>query len=114
MAPINRSGAALLALGWLGSCAMVYEGKYDWDKGWRVGQVITYGSGMTLAQISASQCSQDASHAGAAGAVFAEVAYQSEGRWLRHRVVPIPQGMALKEGQAVYINVPSCALARRG
>ena len=66
--------AALLAVSWLGGCAMVYEGKYDWDQGWD----------------------------------YAEVAYQTEGRWLRHRVVPIPQGATIKEGQTVYINVRSC------
>ena len=105
--------ASLLALGWLGGCARVYEGKYDWDQGWRLGHVIRVGPGAALGATSMHDCRQNVSPADAP-TVYADVAYQSEGRWLRHRVVPVPQGMALKEGQAVYINVPSCALARRG
>jgi hypothetical protein len=114
VAALHRSGAVLFALAWLGGCALVYEGKYDWDEGWRVGRVITFGTDTSLARTSVNECGQHGSHPDMAGTVYAEVAYQSEGRWLRHRVVPVPQGIALKEGQTVYINVPSCALARRG
>ncbi|TMH30879.1 MAG: hypothetical protein E6H63_04655 [Betaproteobacteria bacterium] len=100
--------AALCALAWLCGCAMVYEGKYDWDQGWRVGRVIRFGPGMTVAQPAGDDCRQQASPADMARTSYAEVAYQTEGRWLRHRVVPIPQDMAIKEGQTVYINIGTC------
>jgi hypothetical protein len=100
--------AALFAAGGLAGCAMLYEGKYDWDQGWRVGRVITSGAGMSVAPTSAGDCRKAASPAEVARTVYAEVAYQSEGRWLRHRVVPIPQGVTLKDGQTVYLNVHSC------
>ena len=105
----NYRMAALFALGGLAGCALVYEGKYDWDQGWRVGRVITSGAGMTVSPTVADDCRKQASPADVARTVYAEVAYQSEGRWLRHRVVPIPQGEALEDGQTVYVNVHSCA-----
>ena len=100
--------AALVALGGLAGCAMVYEGKYDWDQGWRIGRVINSGAGMTVPQTTADDCRKEAPPADVARTVYAEVVYQSEGRWSRHRVVPIPEGVALKEGQTVYLNVNSC------
>src|SRR5438045_8004254 len=100
--------AAHLALGALAGCAMVYEGKYDWDQGWRIGRVITSGAGMTVPRTTADDCRKAASPAELARTVYAEVAYQSEGRWLRHRVVPTAEGVALKDGQTVYLNVHSC------
>ena len=105
--------AALCALGGLAGCALVYEGKYDWDQGWRVGHVITSGAGMTVPPTSADDCRKEASPAEVAHTVYAEVAYQSEGRWLRHRVVPVAQGAAIKDGQTVYLNVHSCGAVVR-
>jgi hypothetical protein len=104
----NYRIAALCALGWLAGCAMVYEGKYDWDQGWRVGRVIRLVNSTTLAPTASEDCRRQASPADVARTVYAEVAYQTEGRWLRHRVVPVPEGAAIKEGQTVYINVGSC------
>ena len=107
-AEAHRRIAALCALGFLAGCALVYEGKYDWDQGWRIGRVINAGAGMTVPQTTADDCRKDAAPADVARTVYAEVAYQSEGRWLRHRVVPIPEGVTLKDGQTVYLNIYSC------
>jgi hypothetical protein len=100
--------ATLIALGGLAGCALVYEGKYDWDEGWRIGRVIASGAGTTVPPTSADDCRKAASPADVARTEYAEVAYQSEGRWLRHRIVPVPQGVALTRGQTVYVNVNSC------
>lgn len=99
---------ALATLACLAGCAVVYEGKYDWDQGWRIGRVIRSVKGTTPAPTATADCRHDASPAELARGVYAEVAYQTEGRWLRHRVVPIPQGATIHEGQTVYINVLSC------
>ena len=100
--------AALCALGGLAGCAMVYEGKYDWDQGWRIGRVISSGAGTTVPSTGSDDCRHETSPTEVAQTVYAEVAYQSEGRWLRHRVVPIAQGAAVKDGQTVYLNIHSC------
>jgi hypothetical protein len=107
----NYRTVGVFALGWLAACAMVYEGKYNWDEGWRFGRVIRLGTGKALVQTPPEECRQEAASADAARTLYAEVAYQSEGRWLRQLVVPIPEGMALKEGQKVYLNLRSCAIA---
>lgn len=101
--------ASLLALGCLAACATVYEGKYDWDKGWRVGHVVRVGPGAALGATAVDDCRQDVLPSDAARTVYADVAYQSEGRWSRHRIVPIPQGMPVEVGQEVYLNVHSCS-----
>ena len=99
--------ATLWALVWLAGCATVYQGKYDWDEGWRVGRVIKFGAAAALGEAAMDDCRT--SPADAAPTAYADVAYQSEGRWPRHRVVPVPEGMAIKAGQTVYLNVHSCA-----
>lgn len=35
---------------------------------------------------------------------YADVRYPSEGRWIRHWIVPIAEGEVLEEGQVVYFN----------
>jgi hypothetical protein len=105
---VNAPKAALVALASLASCAMVYEGKYDWDQGWRAGRLIRFVNSTTLAPTANDDCRRQAAPADAARTTYAEVAYQTEGRWLRHRVVPIPEGLPLKEGQTVYLNVHDC------
>ena len=101
--------ASLLALGWLAGCAAVYDGKYDWDQGWRVGRVMNVGPGAALGATSIDDCRQGALPADVARTIYADVAYQSEGRWSRHRIVPIPESMPVQVGQAVYLNVHSCS-----
>jgi hypothetical protein len=63
---------------------------------------------MTVPRTSVDDCRRAASAADVAQTEYAEVAYQCEGRWLRHRVVPVPQGVELKQGETVYLNVHSC------
>src|SRR3954469_22904308 len=99
---------ALVALGWLAGCAMVYEGKYDWDEGWRVGRVLQFGPGMAMSTTTHDDCRVHAVPADVTRTVYAEVAYNNEGRWLRNRVAPVAEGMAIVQGQTVYINVRSC------
>ena len=106
---------ASLALSWLAGCATVYEGKYDWDAGWRMGRVINVGRGAALGATYIHDCRQAVSPGDVARTVYADVAYQSEGRWSRHRVVAVPEGMPVQVGQAVYLNVNACsALAAAG
>jgi len=103
--------ALLVALSCLAGCAVLYEGKYDWDQGWRVGRVIRVGPGESGIQKLRDDCRNDAQPADVARAVYAEVAYHNEGRWLRHRVVPVPEKVAIHEGDKVYVNVGTCSNA---
>jgi hypothetical protein len=107
MSKAAHSMAALVALESFVGCASVYDGKYDWDAGWRSARVIQLGPGTTVPATS-DDCRKDMAPADVARTVYAEVAYRSEGRWLRHRVVPIPEGVAVQDGETVYVNVASC------
>lgn len=90
------------------ACAMVYEGKYDWDEGWRVGQVVKIGTGIALRSISPGDCRKGATPVEVARTRYADVRYQSEGRWSRHRIVPLAEDQVLDEGQIVYFNASDC------
>lgn len=100
--------AGMLALASLGACAMRYEGKYDWDEGWRVGRVLQSGAGSALPPLPAGDCRKDATPAEVATTRYANVRYQSEARLVRHRIVPIPKDQPVAEGQLVYFNVADC------
>lgn len=107
-AETNRRIAALCALPCVAGCAVVYEGRYGWDEGWRIARVIRYVDATAAAPTASRDCRKEASSDQLARRQYAEVAYQTEGRWLRQRVVPIPPGATVKEGQTVYINVGTC------
>ncbi len=105
---MSHSIALLVALSSLAGCAVVYEGKYDWDQGWRVGRIIRLGPGASGIEMLRDDCRNDTLRADVARTVYAEVAYQNEGRWLRHRVVPVPENVRIHEGDKVYMNLGSC------
>jgi len=105
------SSALLVALSCLAGCAVLYEGKYDWDQGWRVGRIIRLGQGGSGIEMLRDDCRNDTLPADVARTVYAEVAYQNEGRWLRHRVVPVPENVHIREGDKVYVNLGSCSNA---
>ena len=104
----SHSIALLVALSCLTGCAVVYEGKYDWDQGWRVGRIIRLGQGGSGIEMLRDDCRNDTLPADVARTVYAEVAYQNEGRWLRHRVVPVPENVHIREGDKVYMNLGTC------
>jgi hypothetical protein len=104
----SHSIALLVALSCLAGCAVLYEGKYDWDQGWRVGRIIRLGPGASGIEMLRDDCRNDTLPADVARTVYAEVAYHNEGRWLRHRVVPVPENVPIHESDKVYVNLGSC------
>ena len=95
--------AALAATG----CAFVYEGKYDWQQGWREAQVVKTGNATALGERQFSDCRYEAETEQAASAQFVMLAYRQMGH-TRHRVVPLHEGEAYRSGDLVYMNIQSC------
>ena len=98
-------GALVMTL--LSGCALqlVYEDKYDAEKGWRRGFIYELGTGQALADKLPPECKQ--LPGSSSTAQFATIQYRQLGspKW---RTVVIPADAPLKVDDIVYFNVNSC------
>lgn len=106
-----------LALAVLGGCATVYDGKYNYEQGWRIGEVWKIGTGTARFPIAGVDCRATASQADLAGSRYAYIQfvfdpmggkYFYHGPKQRHAIVAIPEGINLQESERVYVNVRDC------
>lgn len=106
--------ASFLALGTLWGCTTVYEGRYDWQDGWREARVLQVAGADEIKYQRFSDCRPSVSSEELASSRFAVLLYEHMGH-ARHRVVPLPTGDPLKKDDLVYMNLRSCytPLARR-
>lgn len=107
----RRFGPALLPLVLATACAMTYDGKYDFDEGWRFGRIVKVGPGTTLPPVASGDCRDGVPADEIARTSYADIRYQNEGRWIRHRIVPIPAGTLIMQGTNVYFDVNDCRKA---
>ena len=90
---------------------MTYDGKYDFDEGWRFGRIVKVGPGTTLPPVASGDCREGVPADEVARTSYADIRYQNEGRWIRHRIVPIPAGMVITQGTNAYFDVNDCGKA---
>ena len=99
----------------LAGCTTIYEGKYAYDEGWRVGEIEKVGAPADLGRFVAL-CQQGVGQS-SAPQLFAVVRfdfgtmadkYMHSGRKLRHVVVPLPAGSTLRKDTPVYVNIHDC------
>ena len=90
---------------------MTYDGKYDFDKGWRFGRIVMVGPGTTLPTVASGDCREGVPADEVARTSYADIRYQNEGRWIRHRIVPIPADAVIPQGTNVYFDVNDCRKA---
>jgi hypothetical protein len=99
--------ALLLASGGLAGCASaVYEGRFAWQAGWRVGTVIAVGEGETFVNRLDGDC-KSANRPGTSDR-FATVWYMQVSR-SRRWTAPIPKDSGINVDDLVYVNVFQCA-----
>jgi hypothetical protein len=99
--------ALLLASGGLAGCASaVYEGRFAWEAGWRVGTVIAVGEGEKFVNRLDDDCKAAPTHA--TSGRFATIWYMQVSR-SRRWTVPIPQDSGISVDDLVYVNVFDCA-----
>ena len=94
----------------LGACQTIYEGKYDWDAGWRPGTVLEVGSAEQVIKEPFRDCRKDPSVAEKSVFKFAVVSYPFLNR-PRKAVVPVPPASTWTAGNPVFINVSDCRIA---
>jgi hypothetical protein len=98
------SGALCLLLH---GCSTVYEGKYDFDDGWREASVVAVGAVAVPAPVDHRDCRlQSASSAHETR--YVTLTYRRV-RAHGKLIMPLPEGMDLKPGDVVYVNAARCA-----
>lgn len=83
----------------------VYEGRLQWTGGWREGVVEEVGETDFLRRRLRQTCGIEALDA--ANGSIARIRWRQVGH-ARWSTVAVPQGIALKAGDAVFVNVASC------
>lgn len=106
MNKIQLSGLALAAM-ILAGCTTVYEGKYDFNDGWREAEVMQVAGAAEIAKPQFSDCRDTATAQQLAAGRFAALSYQRMGRKRTH-VALVSPGQTFRAGDLVYANVTSC------
>lgn len=91
----------------ISGCQTIYEGKYDWDAGWRPGTVLEVGSVDQVMKEPFRDCRKDPRVSELKASTFAVVSYPFLNR-PRKAVVPVPSATRWTTGSPVYINVTDC------
>ncbi len=96
-----------LAITLLSGCALqlVYENKYDAEKGWRRGFIYELGTGQALADKLPPECKKLPESSSTARFVTIQYRQMSSPKW---RTVAIPADAALKVDDIIHFNVNSC------
>lgn len=94
----------------LGGCQTIYEGKYDWDAGWRPGTVLEVGSADQVTKEPFRDCRSTLSATELNTSKFVVVRYSHLNR-PRKAVVPLLLESTWSPNDPVYINVRSCKTA---
>lgn len=94
----------------LGGCQTIYEGKYDWDAGWRPGTVLEVGSADQVTKEPFRDCRPTLSSTELNTSKFAVVRYSHLSR-PRKAVVPVLLESTWSPNDPVYINIRSCKTA---
>ena len=99
--------ALLLASAMLAGCASaVYEGRFPWGAGWRVGTVVEVGEGEKFVNRLDGDCK--AAQGRGTPVRFATIWYMQVSR-SRRWTVAIPLDASVKVNDLVYVNVLDCA-----
>lgn len=102
-----RGLLAVMALVTAG-CSTVYEGRYDFNDGWREGEVLEIAPASAIKSPQFSDCRESSSPEQLATYKFALVAFNHLGR-IQRQVAPLADASGLKLGELVYINITNCS-----
>lgn len=88
------------------STKMIYEGRLDYDDGWRKGVVTDIGAGQKFTRQSPPECKFNADFP-SSSEKFAIIRYRKNNspKW---RTAPIPISSQLKVDDMVYVNINEC------
>ena len=90
------------------ACASLDNGPNKFSEGWRPGVIEEVSTAGVLAKHKPDDCRDEAGASYPASAPFALVSYRSN-RIKKHRMMPVPNGMAPKVGDAVLVSLRECS-----
>lgn len=102
------AGAVVNIAFMIAGCAPLYEGRYDYNAGWREGRVTHVGRAETIDRSSTLDCRSMLPLERRASLNFARIVY-SNSRHVLSAIVPVPDGMKLKTGDKVYLKRNDCS-----
>ena len=93
----------------LAACASgpVYEERYAYEEGWRVGKVTHVGPAEAIGERSSKDCRPGARAEGLGARTFARVSLQW-GRYYRSIVALVPADERISAGDEVYVDYQDC------
>lgn len=100
--PVLGLSACMLA-----GCTTLYEGKYDFNEGWREAEVMEIAAASEIKKPQFSDCRESATPEQLSKVQFAVLSYKRMGRNRVH-VAPLKPSEALRPGDLVYVNVIRC------
>lgn len=99
--------AAVVAL--TAGCAIVYDGIYDHDEGWRIGRIVRIGTAAEMADLRVAACKNSVDRQYSSAQRVALVRYPALHRGYKHMLLPLPADPDLVVGAEVYVNRHQCA-----
>lgn len=90
----------------LAACALVYEGRYDYDAGWRKATVLAQGGASDINQKAAIDCRDPSPTADMRQFVY--VRYNHVPYYFHRGIVAVPEGWQLSIGERLYVNILDC------
>lgn len=100
--------AALSAVALVSACAQVYEGRHDYEAGWRRATVLRVGLARQINEKAWPDCRSRASRGDSQQ--FAYVWFGDIRSRFDRAIVAIPPGGQLSEGEHVYVNIADCSM----
>lgn len=91
-------------------CATIYDGKYDYDEGWRIAEILYVGSSTADFPEASLDCRNITSQQSGAVAYYGYVRYLRNFA-PRHAIVPIPESFRWTGRKRLYLNIATCLIA---
>lgn len=103
--------AAVLAMVSLSGCAEFLAAREQRAQGWRDARVVQVDTGASIVRDSDRDCRMAVAPDEAAKGRYVVYQYMgvSNSRW--YRIAPLPDGVPLKVGDLVRVNIDNCSLA---
>jgi len=101
-------GIALLMsiVGMVGCSPILYEGRYDYDDGWRRGVVVELGTAGSITRVARVDCRNETELV--PNAQYAYVKRRHTEDFWNPRIVPVPADVQLAPRDRVLVNIQQC------
>ncbi len=107
----GRRVVAVIALMLLSGCAEFLAARAQITQGWREARIVQIDTGASIDRTSDRDCRKAVAPDEAATTRYAVYEYRGVSRSRWYLISPLPNGMEIKVGDLVRVNIESCSLA---